>query len=1189
MKPKFKLSGVLFTILFTGFSIVPIDAQEYTRGIGLYPGNPNENFSPRMQIDRRTYRNLALNRAAYHSSSYNYNLTAQLITDGIITTDTPLLLSTATSSKGTLARNERLWLIDNHSMTNVSFEGSSGWVQIERSGQQTMAPVDSVFISGNLRINDQEAEGWSFTVKGSNDCQSWETLATAKGDDYPGREFRWFFARRGGRSNFRVFNQGLKFEKPTSFHFYRSEFQAPNVTTWGIADMILFADKKQVELGSPFNFTSAWKSAGKGTEWVYVDLGAICTFDRIVLHWIQRAAAGTLQISDDAVSWNDVKPLLSGSKVTDDFKFEKPLKARFVRVLMTTPASDDGYLLSELEVYGRGGPVAVPKPMPAIKDNKRMNLAGGAWRLQRASLVNGDGKKLSQPGFDDKAWIAATVPATVLMSYLNVGAVPDPNYADNQLMISESFFYSDFWYRNEFAVPASFQNKHLFLNFDGINWKADIFMNGHKLGRIEGAFTRGRFDITHVLKPGEKNVIVVRIEKNAMPGATKEQTALSPDKNGGALGADNPTYHASVGWDWIPTIRGRNIGIWNDVFLSTSGAVTVENPFVSIDLPLPDTSFADVHMEVTVVNHDTIQVKGRLHGTFGSIAFATPVTLRPSETKLIKLNPYTHPALRLKNPKLWWPNGYGKQDLYDVNLWFEADDHVISDVKSFKAGVREMAYSELDDILKIWINGRRFIGRGGNWGFPESNLSYRDREYDIAVRYHKDMNFTIIRNWVGQTGDDAFYEACDRHGIMVWQDFWLANPVDGPNPNDNEMFLANAKDFVLRIRNHPSIALYCGRNEGNPPPVIDDGIREIIPKLHPGLHYISNSAFGVVSGGGPYRAQPLKFYFERRATPKFHSEMGMPNIVPYESYRLMIPDSAAWPQGRMWGVHDFCLEGAQGGSSFIEQMNSSFGPINNVKDWLSLAQWVNYQGYRVMFEAQSKHRMGLLLWMSHPAWPSFVWQTYDYYFEPTAAYFGCKKASEPLHIQWNVLSDSIEVVNYNSLLGANLTAKAELINLEGVVQWQKEISLNCPIDNTVRCFPLEYPDNLSAVYFIRLKLFHSDNVISENLYWRGSEEGTLKAVRSLPKVALQTTTKVNKKGDRWLLTTDLKNTSTQPVLMVRLKVVREKSGDRILPALYSDNYLFLFPGDRCMVTIEVADADTRGEKPDVIIEGLNVR
>ncbi len=661
--------------------------------------------------------------------------------------------------------------------------------------------------------------------------------------------------------------------------------------------------------------------------------------------------------------------------------------------------------------------------------------------------------------------------------------------------------------------------KRIFLNFDGINWKAEVYLNGQKLGRIEGACIRGQFDVTDLLLPGEKNTLAVRIKKNDTPGFVKEQTKLSHDANGGEIGADNPTFHASVGWDWIPTIRGRNIGIYNDVYLSAAGPVTIENPYVLADLQLPDTTSADLAFDLALRNHTSKSVSGILHGTFGTMHFEQPVTLNALETKNMHFTPADYPSLRLKNPKLWWPNGYGAQNLYDVELKFVAADGALSDSKTFQTGIRKMSYSEDGGVLKIFVNGRRFIGFGGNWGFSESMLRYRAREYDIAVRYHKEMNFTMIRNWVGQTVDEEFYKACDRYGIMIWQDFWLANPGDGPNPSDNTMFMLNADDFVKRIRNHPSLALYCGRNEGNPPEPLDSGLRKLISQLQPDAHYISSSSFGVVSGGGPYRAMPVKFYFEKRATEKIHSELGMPNMVSYESLKQMLPDSALWPINRLWGVHDFNLESAQYGYSFIQQINDNFGPADSIKEWLSLAQWINYQGYRAMFEAQSKNRMGLLLWMSHPSWPSMVWQTYDYYFEPTAAYFGCKKACEPLHIQWNPLSDSIEVVNYRNSNGTGLTAMMEILNGDGTVKLKNKIAVDCSEDHIVRCFPMEYPADLSSVYFVRLTLKRGSSTLSENFYWCELKEGDLKAVRDLQKIKLETKTKTARKGNRVYLTT----------------------------------------------------------------------
>jgi len=1176
----FVVTGILLTFfIFLLLSSCQSKVKTYSREIGIYPGDEKENFAPLLRPDETHYRNLALHRPAFHSSSYDYNLTAQLITDGIKDTKMPVWIAITSSRKNPIKKNEREWLLDNNPVTTLNIKGSKGWIEFELGGIAELPEVDRVDLIISIRTQKEKTRKWSCLVSGSEDGKEWQVLGQLTGQGTMVDTSIFPYGK--------IFTPSIIFTRKAQSRFYRISLDAKDINEWDIAEVRFYHAGKRLEIRGSDHFTSAWMSAGNRDEWVYVDLGTHSTFDRIVLNWIQPAAKGVLQISNDALKWRDIQELPEVTDLNQDIKLGKPVSGRYIRLLMRQPVSSQGYILSEMEVYGRGGLVPVPKPAPVAGADGRLDLAGGNWRVQRANLVKENGEALSSSLYQDKGWLVATVPATILVSYLNAGAIPDPNFGANQLLISESFFLSDFWYRDVFMVPSSYSGKYMWLNFDGINWKAQIFLNGKKVGRIEGAFTRGRFDVSNLLLPGQQNVLAVRIEKNAHPGGVKEQTYYSPDKNGGVLGKDNPTFHASIGWDWIPTIRGRNTGIWNDVYLNVTGPVSIENPFVSTRLPLPDTSYADISFEITLQNHDTNKIDGTLYGSFGELAFKEPVHLEPMETRIVKLNPENHPELSLKNPKLWWPNGYGQPNLYEVNLKFETTDKKVTDSKSFKTGVRQMTYSEKGGKLNIWVNGKRFTGRGGNWGFSESMLRYRGREYDIAVRYHRDMHFTMIRNWVGQTGDDEFYEACDKYGIMIWQDFWLANPWDGPDPDDNNMFMQNVKDEVLRIRNHPSLGLYCGRNEGFPPKPLDDGIREVLKTYHPGLHYIPNSADQVVSGHGPYRAMPVKFYFEKRATSQLHSEMGMPNIVSIESLHKMMPDSTLWPQGAMWGLHDFCAFGAQGANSFREIIENSYGPADNVKDWVALAQFVNYEGYRAMFEAQSKHRMGLLLWMSHPAWPSLVWQTYDYYFDPTAAYFACKKASEPVHIQWNPLSDSIEVVNYSGRDVAGLKAQTEILNLDGSVKWKKSISLDLKEDSTVPCLGITLPSGLSPVYFIRLKLLKGDKLISENFYWRGMEENNFKALRNLPRITLETSTIIKRIGDQWMIHTKLKNPTKTPALMVHLKVVRTATGDRILPVIYSDNYFSLMPGEERTVVMELAHVDTRGEKPGVIIEGFN--
>ncbi len=794
----------------------------------------------------------------------------------------------------------------------------------------------------------------------------------------------------------------------------------------------------------------------------------------------------------------------------------------------------------------------------------------------------------------------ATVPGTALTSYLNDGAIADPNFGENQYAISDSYFTADFWYRDEFMAPAVAAGRHAWLNFDGMNWKAEVYLNGQRVGFIDGGFMRGKFDVTSLLHPGAKNALAVRVLRNAHPGGTKDKEGETP--NGGALGLDNPTYHASIGWDWMPTIRGRNTGIWSNVTLTQTGAVTIENPLVTSTLPLPDTSRADVTIEATVRNQEAHAVTGLLSVNFGDIAMGELVTLDALSAKTVTFTPakeFDHLsgcgvhtgrnclsgtsvwALHIRNPKLWWPNGYGDPNLYPVTISFSANGKT-SDTTSFKAGIRQFTYSEDGGALKLWINGRRFIARGGNWGFPESMLRYRAREYDIAMRYHRDQHFNMARNWVGQTGDEAFYDAADRFGIVVWQDFWLANPWDGPNPENNAFFLANARDYVLRIRNHASMGIYCGRNEGFPPKMIDDGLRSMVAELEPHSYYISSSADGPVEGHGPYRVEPLRYYFEH-APPKFHSEIGAPNVPEMAILRRTLDEKAMWPVGPEWRLHDFYPE-----NPFETAVEKNFGGAKNAEEFDALAQFVNYNAYRGMFEGQSKNRPGVLIWMSHPAWPSILWQTYDYFFDTDAAYFAVKHASEPLHIQWNAAADTVEVVNYNAGDQTGLTARAEVIDIDGKVKGQQTAALDSKEDSTASPIRMQYPAGLARTHFIRLTLLRGDKVLSTNFYLHGNAEEDYAGIRSLAAAKVEMKTRITQTGSTWHVTAELQNVSATPALMVRVKAVREKSGDLIAPALYDDNYVALMPGERQTIHVEFDNADARGERPRVVLEGFNV-
>lgn len=1192
----FMYGGIGALLLLSGCSDVRtasegfLRSDYYTRGIGVYPGSPQEDFSPELLPDEDQYRNLALLRATYQSSAYDYNLTSQLLTDGIVTDRAPQYFDLQTA-EGSVPKREREWMIDGGPYSRNTVRGEEAFFLFSMHNYNKT--ISRAIVTGTLIYDDKAAQGgYEMTWEASNDGTTWTVLAVNKGAGLPGKA-------RSGRVEvndpnkqtgtvsmpMRRLEETFDFTNTAAYASYRIRLRMKGAYEWTFHEVEFSNADGGVDLKPSQFFTSAWMSATAGEEWVSVDLGSHSEFDKVILHWVNKAVEGRIQTSDDAQTWTDAAPLPGGEGLTDEIAVRG--KARYVRVCMDRSADGGRYILSELEVMGRGGLLPRAAAMPEAAGG-RLTLSGGGWQLQRASEVQAGGVEIASPAYKAEGWVTATVPGTVLTSYKNVGALADPNYADNQLMISESFFNSNFWYRNEFQLPQSFKRDRVFLNFDGINWKANVYLNGKQVGRLEGAFIRGKFDVTDCVKEGT-NVLAVEIIKNAHIGAIKEKNKQSTDFNGGILGADNPTFHATIGWDWIPTMRGRNIGIWNDVFLTTTGKVTVQDPYVQTQFALPDTTQARLTAEVVVKNHDGKDVSGVLQGRVGDVTFEQPVQLKAGEERTVVFDADRFPQLQVKNPRLWWPNGYGTSYLYDANFTFKVGEEV-SDARDFKVGIRQMTFNEDGGVLNLYVNGRRFIGRGGNWGFSESNLNYRGREYETAVAYHADMNFTMLRNWVGMIGDEELYDACDKYGIMIWQDFWLANPADGPDPYYPDMFIANAEDYVKRIRSHASIGLYCGRNEGFPPETIDKALRRIVKEEHPGMHYISSSADDVVSGHGPYRMLPAKTYFTlETGNDKFHSERGMPNVLTYESFLRTYSPEGIWPQSDQWGMHDYTLEGAQGATSFNEIIATGYGQPESAKEFADLAQWVNYDGHRSLFESRSKNRMGLLMWMSHSCWPSMVWQTYDYYFEPTAAYFAIKKASEPLHIQWNPATDEVEVVNYHAGLRPGLKARVQVLNMDATVAWEKEVSVDSREDTTEKCIKLEFPDGLSQVHFIKLTLEENGKAVSENFYHRSKVENNYQALKQLPKVSLRAQTQYDKGDDgEWKAEVTVENRSDAPALMVRLNIVGDKDGKQFLPIFYSDNYFALLPGETKVVRVHWKDVDTRGNAPLLKVSGYNV-
>jgi len=662
------------------------------------------------------------------------------------------------------------------------------------------------------------------------------------------------------------------------------------------------------------------------------------------------------------------------------------------------------------------------------------------------------------------------------------------------------------------------------------------------------------------------------------------------------MGKDSPTFLASTKWNWVPSIRGRDTGIWNHVYLRATDAIKLGDCFVITNLN-QDHSRADLTIKVNLTNLVQQAQTVTINGTLGEIHFSQKVSLGAGETKEVTLNPDTNPELSISQPKLWWPNGYGEQPLYQLHLDARVGER-ISDSRDLSFGIRKLSYDTSNNILKISVNDHQIMCNGGNWGMDESMLQYKANDYDTAVRLHKEMHLVMIRNWVGQVGRDEFYQACDKYGILVWNDFWLANPSDGPEPTAPSMFIANMRDKILQIRNHPSLALYCGRNEGYPPKYLDDAMRQATQELDGTRYYISASAeasaqkaqkglsseFPVVTvtGHGPYEAETPDWYFKNKGRT-FHSELGLACVPPIETMRLMMPEKDLWPISDMWALHDFFQDRAR---VYTKHISDSYGVPADLNDYCEKAQMLNMETSKAMMEAWRSNRgSGCLIWMSHPAWPSLICQLYDYYLNPSAAYFGVMKACEPLHILWNSYSNQVQVANDSLRDYSHLTADASIFDMDGNLKFHQSARVDSRSGTASTCFPLDFSRSATAVQFIKLKLSDGDKVLSDNFYWHGTKENYT-TLSSMPHIQL--TGHVERPTSSTLNVT-IENPNSTIALMVCLKVVKDNATqDRVLPIYYQDNYFTFLPHETKSISIEFSQESLGANKPKVFVQGWNI-
>jgi hypothetical protein len=677
------------------------------------------------------------------------------------------------------------------------------------------------------------------------------------------------------------------------------------------------------------------------------------------------------------------------------------------------------------------------------------------WKLKPQAEINESAGNIHLAGYNDQQWVNAVVPGTAFSSYVKAGLEKDPNFGDNIYKVDKAKYDRNFWYRTAFVIPENFTKEKIWLQFKGVNRKADVYLNGVKIGLLNGFMDRGIFDITTAARKKEKNILALLV---SIPEA--------PMANYGS-----PTYISSAGWDWMPYVPGLNAGITDEVLLSNTGNVQLEHPWIRT--LMPTNARADLVISVGVRNASQDYLQAELSGTIqpGNIHFSKKVGVEANRITQVKLDKKEFDQLVINNPKLWWPNGYGDPNLYTCEFRLKTGEE-ISDVQKVTFGIKQYSYDTIGKVLHVSINGTRVFIKGGNWGMSEYLLRCRGAEYDTKVRLHKEMNFNMIRNWLGSTTDEAFYEACDKYGIMVWDDFWLnANPN---LPSDIHCFNANAIEKIARVRNHPSVAVWCGNNEGWPEPPLNQWLREDIA-VYDGndRYYQPNSHEENLSGSGLWGSHDPRWYFT--AYPEsmggsrgwgLRTEIGTAVFPTIESFKKFMPEDKWWPRNEMWNQHFFGqLAFNAAPDRYDASMSERYGKPLDIEAYCRKAQLLNIETNKAMYEGWLDHMWedasGIMTWMSQSAYPSMVWQTYDYYYDLTGAYWGAKAACEPLHVQWNPLNNSVKVVNTTRQEAEALTVEAVVYNMDGkeVASLRETATIVAPSNTATHCFTLGFNKN----------------------------------------------------------------------------------------------------------------------------------
>jgi len=549
----------------------------------------------------------------------------------------------------------------------------------------------------------------------------------------------------------------------------------------------------------------------------------------------------------------------------------------------------------------------------------------------------------------------------------------------------------------------------------------------------------------------------------------------------------------------------------------------------------------------------------------------------------------SHNGMRELPPADPFPAEYPKE----WKEWWKSYAASLAPGGESSSSVRMLDDKKMAHYLVIKVNGVRIAARGGNWGMDDSRKRVSRERLEPYFKLHQEANLNIIRNWVGQNTEETFYDLADEYGMLVWNDFWESTQDYNVEAEDPALFLANARDTILRFRNHPSIVMWCGRNEGVPQPIINEGLTELISTLD-GTRYYSPSSNQVnLQNSGPYKYQDPALYYTT-LNHGFSVETGTPSFSTLESFRASVPAPDQWPPDDVWAYHDWHFSGNGDNAPFLAQIQTEFGAATSLEDFERKAQMLNYVDHRAMFEGMNAHlwapNSGRMLWMTQPAWPSNYWQILSHDYDTQASYYGVKKACEPIHVQLDLSNYGVTVVNTTQDTLKGLTVAANVYSLENKLLLHNEQPFDAPADSSTNGSKLDLTPLFSnGVLLVKMELKDGGGkLLSDNFYWLAADSASYRQLNKLPAASVVVTATADEAiGAASQKTVRIQNRGKSAALEIKLTLLDSASGARILPAYYSDNYVSLLPGESQEISVVYRSSPGQG-RPQLTVRGWNV-